>query len=274
MLVGVDVAAAGAPFDAHVADGHPLVHRHAVEDFARVFVGEADAAVDAQAADDVQDHVLGVDAGPQAAVDLDAADFGPAEGQRLRGQHVGDLAGADAERDVAEGPCVLVWLSPQASVMPGCVRPSSGPTTCTMPWRASARSSRRMPNSRQLRSMADIISSARPSAKGRAWLSVGTMWSTVASVRSGYMTLRRRSRSMAKACGTGDFVDQVLADEELRLPRRQFAHRVRVPDFVEQISPVGHVSVSPVSSYFSRTECGARGGSREEGSGQEGKGQK
>ena len=31
-------------------------------------------------------------------------------------------------------PCVEVWLSPQAIVMPGCVSPSSGPMTWTMPW--------------------------------------------------------------------------------------------------------------------------------------------
>ncbi len=30
-------------------------------------------------------------------------------------------------------PCVLVWLSPQTMVLPGCVTPSSGPITCTMP---------------------------------------------------------------------------------------------------------------------------------------------
>ena len=30
-------------------------------------------------------------------------------------------------------PCVLVWLSPQTMVLPGCVAPSSGPITCTMP---------------------------------------------------------------------------------------------------------------------------------------------
>ena len=33
-------------------------------------------------------------------------------------------------------PCVDVWLSPHAIVMPGCVNPSSGPMTCTMPWLA------------------------------------------------------------------------------------------------------------------------------------------
>ena len=77
-------------------------------------------------------------------------------------------------------PCVDVWLSPQAMVMPGCVRPSSGPMTCTMPCRSVPRSENRMPNSRQLSSSAAIIRSASSSAKGRRWSSVGTMWSTVA----------------------------------------------------------------------------------------------
>ena len=30
-------------------------------------------------------------------------------------------------------PCVDVWLSPHAIVMPGCVSPSSGPMMWTMP---------------------------------------------------------------------------------------------------------------------------------------------
>ena len=77
-------------------------------------------------------------------------------------------------------PWVDVWLSPQAMVRPGCVRPSSGPMTWTIPCRSVVRSENRMPNSRQFRSSAAIICSASSSAKGRAWSSVGTMWSTVA----------------------------------------------------------------------------------------------
>jgi hypothetical protein len=34
-------------------------------------------------------------------------------------------------------PCVEVWLSPQTMVIPGCVRPSSGPMIWTMPWPGS-----------------------------------------------------------------------------------------------------------------------------------------
>ncbi len=36
-----------------------------------------------------------------------------------------------------KAPCVLVWLSPQTMVRPGCVSPCSGPITCTIPCRAS-----------------------------------------------------------------------------------------------------------------------------------------
>ena len=34
-------------------------------------------------------------------------------------------------------PWVDVWLSPHAIVIPGCVSPSSGPMTCTIPWRSA-----------------------------------------------------------------------------------------------------------------------------------------
>ena len=35
-----------------------------------------------------------------------------------------------------KAPCVEVWLSPQTIVIPGWVTPSSGPITCTIPWRS------------------------------------------------------------------------------------------------------------------------------------------
>ena len=39
-----------------------------------------------------------------------------------------------------KAPCVEVWLSPQTIVMPGSVKPCSGPMTWTMPWRVSSSS--------------------------------------------------------------------------------------------------------------------------------------
>ena len=58
--------------------------------------------------------------------------------ERLRGQHVLDLARADAEGERAERAVRGVCESPQTIVMPGWVTPSSGPMMWTMPWRVGA----------------------------------------------------------------------------------------------------------------------------------------
>ena len=98
-------------------------------------------------------------------------------------------------------PCVDVWLSPHPIVIPGCVNPSSGPITWTIPCWSVVKSENRIPNSRQFRSSADIMASAISSAKGRPWSRVGTIWSTVAYVRSGNATVAPRLLSMSNACG-------------------------------------------------------------------------
>ena len=131
-------------------------------------------------------------------------------------------------------PCVDVWLSPHAIVIPGCVRPSSGPMTWTMPWSALPRPNSGTPNSRQLRSRAASICSAIPSAKGRGWPSVGTMWSTVANVRSGKAHALAAQAQHVERLRARHLVHEVQADEELRLARRQAADRVQVPDLPEQ----------------------------------------
>ena len=98
-------------------------------------------------------------------------------------------------------PCVAVWLSPQTTVMPGCVSPSSGPITCTMPWRSLCTPRQRMPNSAQLVSSWASCRAAISSTMGSDRSVVGMLWSAVAMVRSGRRTLRPRSRSPWKACG-------------------------------------------------------------------------
>ena len=66
--------------------------------------------------------------------------------------------------------------------------------------------------------------------------------------------------------GTGDLVDQVLADKELRLPRRQLAHGMRIPDLVEQISTVGMwLCVLPYFDILAEAGCVARGRSERSG---------
>ncbi len=46
----------------------------------------------------------------------------------------------------AKAPWVAVCESPQTTVIPGSVAPCSGPTTWTMPWRASLMRNSSMPN--------------------------------------------------------------------------------------------------------------------------------
>ena len=63
-------------------------------------------------------------------------------------------------------PCVEVWLSPQTTVIPGFVRPSSGPMTWTIPWLREPSSCSSMPCSRQLRASVSTCVSASPCANG------------------------------------------------------------------------------------------------------------
>ncbi len=99
--------------------------------------------------------------------------------QRLGGQHVLDLAGADAEGQRTEGPCVEVWLSPHTMVMPGWVRPSCGPLTCTMPWSRVPMGACRMPNSSVFFRSASTCARLTGSAMGASRSVVGTLWSSV-----------------------------------------------------------------------------------------------
>ena len=70
-------------------------------------------------------------------------------------------------------PCVEVWLSPQTIVIPGCVSPSSGPITCTIPSRPLPVASRRTPNSSQFAASASSCARARSSVIGPS--TVGTL---------------------------------------------------------------------------------------------------
>ncbi len=94
-----------------------------------------------------------------------------------------------------------VWLSPHTTVMPGWVTPSSGPMMWTIPWRLLRSENSGMPNSAQLRSSASIWAADRGSRTPASRPVVGTLWSTVASVRSGRRTRRPAIRSPSKACG-------------------------------------------------------------------------
>ena len=71
-------------------------------------------------------------------------------------------------------PWVAVCESPQAIVIPGCVSPSSGPMTWTIPWSGEPRPWSGTPNSRQLAVSCPAWAAAIGSAIGRAreWVGV------------------------------------------------------------------------------------------------------
>ncbi len=72
-------------------------------------------------------------------------------------------------------PCVLVWLSPHTIVAPGRVRPSSGPITCTMPWRPLSKSKSGTPNALALSRSVSTCCRASGSAIGKCRAVVGTL---------------------------------------------------------------------------------------------------
>src|ERR1019366_8258279 len=101
-VVGRDQAGARAAFDRHVANRHALIHAERTDCAAGVFEDAAGAAADADGGNQREDDVLGGNARAEAAF------HPPLEGLRLalqhalRGQHLLDFAGADAESQHAE----------------------------------------------------------------------------------------------------------------------------------------------------------------------------
>jgi hypothetical protein len=93
---------------------------------AAVFDDVAGAAVDADHADDVQDQVLGADAGRSAPSTVIASVFGRRCSRHCVASTWPTSLVPMPKASAPNAPCVAVWLSPQTMVMPGWVRPSSG----------------------------------------------------------------------------------------------------------------------------------------------------
>jgi hypothetical protein len=100
-----------------------------------------------------------------------------------------------------KAPWVEVWLSPHTMVVPGSVKPCSGPTTWTMPCRLSVSLKYSMPNSLAFFAMVSTWMRLSASSIPLVRSVVGTLWSTTASVFSGARTLRLAMRRPSNACG-------------------------------------------------------------------------
>ena len=98
-------------------------------------------------------------------------------------------------------PWVDVWLSPHTIVMPGRVRPCSGPMMWTMPWPGSPIGKWVIPNSAALSRSTSTWRAEIGSEIGWSMPAVGTLWSSVATVSSGRRTRRPARRSPSNACG-------------------------------------------------------------------------
>ena len=147
-----------------------------------------------------------------------------------------------------KAPWVEVWLSPQTIVFPGCVRPSSGPITWTMPSLPDPVACSSMPNSSQLARSASSCAFAISSVTGPG--SVGTLWSIVATVSSGRRTRAAREPQPLERLRRGDLVHEVQVDVEQRRLTRLVADDVPVPDLVEQ-APSRHQATSTSSTNAS-----------------------
>jgi hypothetical protein len=232
--IWIHVAAARPTLDGHVAHGQAFLERHGLQDHSAVLVGVSRAPLHAQRADDGENHVLGVDASRELPRHVDAAHLRAREAQALRGEHVPHLGGADAEGHSAEG------------AVGGRVTVAAGDGHARL---------------REAEFRADHVHDALAPADGveepdprlgrvplqgrhhvlgqrirqRPFLGVGG--NDVVDGGEGAPRVAHAQTSLAQhgeCLGARDLVDQVQPDEELALSARQLAHRVQIPDFVEE----------------------------------------
>ena len=198
-VVGRDHPGAGAALDRHVAD----VMRPSIESASIAgpvySIDVADAAGDADLADRAEHEVLRGHAERQLADEADPHRLRPRLQQRLRGEHVLDLARCRcrtrARRRRRAWRCAS--RRTRSSSPAGSAR-APGPITCTIPSRPlrSRSAGRRTPRSCAASASSWAFASGSRIGPG----SVGTLWSIVAIVRSGRRTGRPASRSV-EACG-------------------------------------------------------------------------
>ena len=101
-LVRSDHAGPGTALDRHVAHSHAAFHRERADRLAGVFQHLAGTPADADLRDQRQNQVLGHDTVRGASGEAYFASLGAVLQQALRGEHMLDFRGADAEGESAE----------------------------------------------------------------------------------------------------------------------------------------------------------------------------
>ena len=96
-VVGGHHARASTGLDRHIADGHAALHGERANGRSAVFEHVTLAAVGADLGDHGKDEVFGAHARAQCSLNVDGHSFERLERQGLRGEHVLNLAGADAD---------------------------------------------------------------------------------------------------------------------------------------------------------------------------------
>ena len=172
-------------------------------------------------------------------------------------------------------PCVEVWLSPQTIVMPGCVMPSSGPITWTMPCDAAVQVEEpharlaHVPLERRQHVLRHHVGKRPPLVPRRHDVIDGRH-------RAVGIPHRPPSRPQhVERLRRGDLMNQVQPDEQLRLAIRQLAHRMQVPDLLEERGGHGEMGLRGPGLGARGSGLGARGsglGARGSGLGARGSG--
>jgi hypothetical protein len=108
---------------------------------AHVLDDVAGRAADADLRDEREDDVLGADARASSVPSTRTSSvFGLRCSRHCVARTCSTSLVPMPKASAPKAPWVEVWLSPQTIVMPGCVSPSSGPMTWTMPCSAESRS--------------------------------------------------------------------------------------------------------------------------------------
>ena len=153
--------------------------------------------------------------GGQLAVDGDAHVLRLALDQRLRGEHMLDLAGADAVGERAEGAVRrgMAVAADDGHAGQGEALLGADDVDDALPAVELANNTRCRSRARSRRASRPA---ARDSGSSMPWLRsvVGTLWSTTASVFSGARTLRSREAQALEGLRAGHLVHEVAVDIE------------------------------------------------------------